>query len=79
MLGDAAILQGQALRGFYDAAGGDNERLAGGHIPLTRCCKARVNVRGTFRDLAKLDRRAAGGSLNWPKRGKKGIGGRIEM
>ena len=32
-----------------------------------------------FRDLAKLDRRPAGRSRDWPKRGQKSIGRRIEM
>jgi hypothetical protein len=67
VFGSAAVLQGLALRGFYGAAGGNDKRLAGGHIPFAGCCEAWIDIGCAFRDLAELDCGAAGGSLDWPK------------
>src|SRR5262249_10822963 len=67
VFGSAAVLQGLALRGFYGAAGGNDKRLAGGHIPFASCCEAWIDIGCAFRDLAELDCGAASGSLDWTK------------
>src|SRR5262245_34705806 len=66
VFGSSAVLQGLAVRGFY-AAGGNDKRLAGGDIPFAGCCEAWIDIGCAFRDLAKLDCGATGGSLDWPK------------
>src|SRR5262249_28650230 len=79
VFGSAAVLQGLALRGFYGAAGGNDKRLAGGHIPFASCCEAWIDIGCAFRDLAELDCGAASGSLGWSKGGEKRVGCRVEM
>ena len=54
ILGGAAKVQGQALRGRYAAARGNDERLTGGHIPFAGGRQARVHIDAAFRDLANL-------------------------
>ena len=61
IFGGAAIGQREALRGSHDAAGGDDQRMPGRHIPFAGRCETRIDIRGAFRDLTKLDGRAAGG------------------
>ena len=79
ILGRTPIFQGLALRSLHGATGGNDECLTGGHIPFTGCRQAGVDVGGALRDLAKLDRRPAGRSCDWSKRGQKSICRRIEM
>src|SRR6516225_6321632 len=67
VFGSAAVLQGPALRGFYCAAGSDDERVARGHFLLAGFCEGWIDSGLAFRDLAELNCGAAGASLDWPK------------
>ena len=49
VFGCATVLQGLALRGFYGAAGSDDECVASGHIPFAGCCEARIDIGLAFR------------------------------
>ena len=58
LVGCAAEGQRGTFRRRDNAARGGNQCVAGGHVPLAGRREPRIDVGGTFRDLAELDGRA---------------------